>query len=244
MDALDKGDLLKFLIALCFFSCLFFLSKPVMGRVFSRRMSDRPLQSAMQTLGGEKAYQARVNVNGVPALLTVTGFDDPRGTVAKALLSQWLPSERAYAENSLYRFEKEGKDVTLLMLRPGRDATLLVMTLESSLSHAQRRAATPKLAEFPLPVFPGSAHGLQVDNEETGLHLLTLTTSAETTRVSSFYRQALTAAGWSPVFPELDATAGQVFLREQAWCMVMALPRRSDGETHITLLYKPLSAPR
>jgi len=212
----------------------------VSARIFSRRPSAGDVTTLFQQLGGQCSYRAPVRINGSPALLSVTGFDDPgnlRSAEIRAALQLDLPAKDV---DSLHTIARDGKVIRLLLLHPdGANQTIAVAIEQTAAAFRQSRPGVSHEGG-PLPVFPGATPGLQAKNEDTGLYFATMTAVSDMPRIAAFYHSTLAAAGWTAVFPAGKPHAGWLFLKENAFCMVLIIPsHETSAATRITLLHKP-----
>ncbi len=245
MDALDKGGLLKTALSRLLLFMTLTAAVSASAHIFSRRPGGAGIPGLLQDLGGQQVYKAPVRINGAPALLEVTGFDDPQNRRAAqigAALQLALPGP---GSDSLHMIEGAGTVTRLLLLRPGGGDMTLAVTIEQTAAAFRqgRDAAALRSTDSPLPLYPGATLGLHAENEDTGLRFVTQMAMADATQVAAFYQSSLLAAGWRPAFPGADSRAGLFFLRENALCMVLVSPARTAASTHITLLHKPLRSP-
>jgi len=208
------------------------------ARVYTSRVAGDDVPGFLEQLGGRTAYRAPVRINGQEARLQVIGFADPAGARTAEIRSALkLPRSNA---DALYTVKGRDRVTRLLLLRPGGGQQALAVVIEQSASAFQRgrQAAAPARA-LPLPAYPGSKPGLQVENADTGLAFATFSSpTAAPEQVLAFYHAALAADGWDPVFPDADPSAARLYLRRQKLCFVLATA--SPDGTHISLLHKTL----
>ncbi len=237
---MDKGDLLKPAVRCLFPLLVLAVAVPATARIFTRRPAAGDVAGLLQTLGGRQGYRAAVRINGTPAVLTVTGFDDPHQRGARDILAALQLDRPPEGRDSLHHHERDGMVTRLLLLQPGAGGQTLAVTITQT-ADAYRQHRLPEQRDFrPLPLFPGATPGFFAENEDTGLFLGTLTTAADPPAIAAFYQRSLAAAGWQPVFPGADPLSGLLFLRENGLCMVLISPREQTPGSRLTLLHKPL----
>lgn len=242
---MDKGGLLKKAALSLWLYVVLAAAVPAFSSIFTRRPAGGDIVGWLRTLGGQSAYTTPVRINGAPAVLTVTGFDDPQNSIASEIGAVLSLHPLSPGGDSLYVIERPGTVTRLLLLRPARGNKTMAVTIEQTAAAFHQRQHDPvrQPPDSPLPLFPGATAGLCAKNEDTGLYFAILTASVEPSSIADYYRSSLAAAGWLPAFPEADSRSGLILLRKNALCMVIISPSNDAATTRITLLYKPFQSP-
>lgn len=235
-----------------FLICLLGLSLaagPAAGRVFWRRAAAGAAVFD-NTPGWRTVYRGAVRINGRPGAVQVAVCEEPVAAVGERLRAAWggAGADFEFSADSGIRYgvaRAAGRVRRFLLLEMADAGTTVVFALDQAGEDYRASLAPPAGAALgALPVYPGSAPRLLVENEETRAGLQVGMAPAGAEAVAGFYRQALAERGFRPLLPETGPGAGGgsflIYGRGGALCCVLARDGGAPAQCTVTLLYKSL----
>ncbi len=210
------------------------------ARVF-QRLGGR-LPERLRDAGGTVAYESDVTINGGRGRLTVTGFTQPAGEVARILRRvAGANASTLAAGGTLNTTVNSGGSVTRLLAfsLPTHGRTLVISIEQSENDYRLSRERPERAALAGLPVFADSTPRLFVRDDKTQMSLAVSDTTADADTVHRDIAAQLARQGWSATMPAAPAGAAlRVYGRGAEICCVHVSPLQSAAGNAITLLHK------
>lgn len=222
-------------------ACLLFCVPQADSRVFKSKGRSASAAGKVEAIGGTRAYQSRVTVNGVGGDLTVFGFDVSMQEVAARM-------KNTFGTNFL---QQTGDQLATAAIADGNHPIhLLVSQMDSSrtivffmrLDQAPDPSSDAPWAVSALPLIPGGSTVFSFENADTRTRLSIAKTSDTAAAAKAYCDDHLRSKGWEPL-GSAD-TSLVIYARKQDLCIVMVHPASGPGgDTRIAVMEKRLEAP-
>lgn len=189
------------------------------------------------SLPWEKAYQTAMVVNGKRVDLHVyaTRYNQPASLQLKGVLESIGAQVKSNSSEDSGVATLNDYEVKYLVSSPPSSPSKYIF-----LSYSDPRTATSP--DFPLPLYPNGQVLSTVSDLHTKTEYASLRTTATSTEVHEYYRQALTSDGWAQMKPcHVDAGESKgmaIYQRRGQICFIDIVPGKNISSTVTILVEK------
>jgi hypothetical protein len=228
---------------------LIVLSLPTIteAKVFRRWSTRGATASAFEALGGTKAYESKMEVNGESANVMVYSLPESLAINIPTLARSFDADEVTYNGGSLGQvIAKKSKHVLQLIaldISQTAPKTLVIAISQERKAFDDSRQADPQAGIDDLPAYPQANCLFHGSNADTKTQLATLRTLDDPETAKTFYINALEADGWKAALPSTKGTMPSMlfYLKGNEICLMAASAKQANStDTIITLLHEQL----